>query len=154
MPLRPLFRGPDPVTLTPSPTGFQALVPIVEPLTAGAPPVTPTLVRAVSPNYDTRGGRTRSGHRLTRPGVTLPRPTCVVRWGALTLAQRNTLLDWIHTTLLPGVQAMTVEVDGPGAATGPGGSSSAVKLRALAPPTDTHVGKGCWTVELSCEEVW
>ena len=119
--LRPWTVGPDPVTPTAGVDGLAMLVPVAEPVSVGACPVRPTLVKQMMVGFGVREARTVSGHTRTRPVYTRQRPEFQVGWSSLTLAQRNTVYTWWMSTLRGTLLAFSLDVDGEG--------NGAVKVR-------------------------
>jgi len=106
-------RGTDPVDGVSS---FHTLMDISEPVSIGAPPVTPTLVRRASarPVIAHRAARARSGHLCVHPMSTALRATFTVEWGALSGSDEQLLWGWIDEDLLGQRSAFTLDVDGDG----------------------------------------
>lgn len=104
-------RGVDPVDGVSS---FHTVVDISEPVSIGAPPVTPTLVRraSVRPVIAHRTARARSGHLCVHPMSTALRAMFTVEWGALNGADEQLLWGWIDEDLLGQRSAFTLDVDG------------------------------------------
>ncbi|MFZ2875480.1 MAG: hypothetical protein WAZ94_13485 [Phycisphaerales bacterium] len=133
--------------------GFQPLVPIDEPLSVGAPPVTPALVAAMNYTDPTHRTAVRSGWVRTRPAGGSPRPTFRVSWRGLSKTERDSLLDWFAGTVRWTLLAFDVEVDGPG--------TGAVRVRAVVTPVDRLVARagdgdtdGVYEIDVDVEEVW
>lgn len=150
VPILPWFSGPEPTTLTPGsgsgPTLWYPLIPTAEPASAGAPPIRPNLTAGLARGHPSRKVAVRAGYDALGPIDTAPRPTCRVTWGPLSKANRNTLLEWLRDDVVDGQFAMTIEVDGPG--------EGSVKLRPIAEPVDTHIGRQVYRIEVDCEEVF
>ena len=113
------------------------LVPPVEMLSAGFPPVPPAFVTKVQTSSGVRRVATASGHAVTSAlATTRGRSQFDVGWGLLTADRRDALIAFLRDEVVldvdggsqGSVYAMTVEVDGPG-------TDSAAKLRIAAVPT-------------------
>lgn len=109
----PFTTGPERRPAVPGECDLAFLIPDVEPLTVGEPPLVPVLVEAMEIRYRRRDRRTRSGQRVLVPTSTKLRPRFRVRWGPLTLAEREILRAWFRDELQGGRYAMTLRVDGP-----------------------------------------
>jgi hypothetical protein len=107
-----------PVQATPGPVagefGFTPFVSLAGPISQGAPPVTPSLVRQVTSSARRREMRTAGGDLCVRPLTKdASEPLSVrVEWGNLTNAQRVTLVDWMRDVIFGGRYAFTVKLDG------------------------------------------
>ncbi len=138
-----------------------AIAPLAEPLSAGAPPVTPALVEQASlaRPEGLRSVRAGSGQLITAALATAGRARFSVRWGSLTEAEADSLRDFFELELLAGggdgaVLAFEIEPDGPG------GGVGTVKVRALGPlrlSLRANVSGGAGVVyegaEVECERV-
>jgi hypothetical protein len=107
---------------------FRALVPVAEPISAGAPPVLPSLVDRIQAVWPVSRRRTRSGWLITAPTATRPRPRFTLTWPGLTQEEADALLEFLEVDVGRTRFAMTVQVDGPLA-----GSAGAITVRPLAP---------------------
>jgi len=70
----------------------------------------------------------------------------VVRWGGLTMAQRDTLIAWLNVTVGVRLNSFDFAIDGPG--------SAFVVVRPVKRFEDRWEAKTSYTVEVECEEVF
>jgi hypothetical protein len=168
--LGPFKTGQEPLTPVPGEDGLVLLVPVDEPLSAGAPPVAPDLVQGVEPGWDDLvvQRRVRSGEMVSFPVATAPRPRWRISWTTLVASERAALVAFLRDEVASdgtagGVQGFTVYPDGEGSA-----GAASVTVRPLAGETERLVvrasgghggdasGAGGITdvLELLCEEVF
>jgi hypothetical protein len=136
-------------------------VPIDEPLSAGAPPVAPDLVRRITlPQDGVAGGRVRSGELITWATATGSRPRYRVVWTHLTQSQRDLLQAFIVQDLEGRRYAMDVQIDGLVY-----GGVGVAPLRPLEPVREEFRGvrrrpggaagdfEGVYSLEVECEQL-
>lgn len=109
--LRDFETGSDPVTLVAGEDDLELLVPLSEPLSVGAPPVRPSLVRRIEIPGGASIRRSVGGHPKVRDREGASRPQYEISWGALTQAEHDTLRDWLDNTLNLTEFAFEVNLD-------------------------------------------
>lgn len=115
--------------------GLSLLVPAVEPLSAGLIPVRPTLITSVTRPYPQRSIRCGTGHPITMPLQTKPRPLYSLHWIGIPRPDRDTLLTFFREELEGIKFGFDVETDGPDV------PASLLTLRFLIDPTVTWKAK-------------
>jgi hypothetical protein len=130
------------------------LVPVDEPLSVGAPPVTPSLVSDLS--FDAEGlvrvmgdsAGYLTGAPLDIGGIA--RPLFRVEWDGELLSDRNLVIEFLRG-LEVGTQvghernAFDIELDGPG--------SGITKVRPVEPFLDEQMGMKAYRISVLCEQV-
>ena len=147
----PWKAGPDPATPTDGVDGLTLLLPVSEPVSVGAPPVRPDLVRTFAPGWESPiAKRTVSGHIVTRPACTAQRPTYRVAWTAIGQEDRDALLAWWTGTLGGTELSWNLEPDG--------ADNGVVKVRFTSAMRETHVTRRravhVYTLEGDVEETF
>lgn len=145
------LESPGGVTITPGVDGFAALVPLAEPLSAGAPPVRPALLDGVMagmrPARITADG---AGYTGTAALATHRRPRLTVRWSGLTGAERVLLEGFFRADVGGTLASFDLEPDGEDAA-------DVVQVRPLAVIEFQSLGRGpdgvLWSASVECEQV-
>lgn len=101
-----------------SSTGQDFLVPITEPQTSGAPPVTPDLVGYAAVGRAVRRLRAASGQLVLSPLTTSRREVYRVGWSHINRAQEQQLREFFGKDgTSGGLFAFDLEPDGPGSGT-------------------------------------
>lgn len=140
------------VEITAGEDDLALLIPSVEPLSVGFPPVRPKLVAEISFDAGTRIVEDSAGYVTGMPldvsGAY--RPRFKVQWVGLTLAERNQVRAFlgngdIASCVCHTRNAFDVELDGPG--------SGATKLRPVEAFRDVWEGKPAYGIEVLCEQV-
>jgi len=145
--LQPLFTGSQAVSVPSDGTsGFYRLTPSGEPASVGAAPIAPSLGDGVDLSWPTRFVTGASNHVTACPIDVAQRGRCVVRWGGLTMAQRDTLIAWLNVTVGVRLNSFDFAIDGPG--------SAFVVVRPVKRFEDRWEAKTSYTVEVECEEVF
>lgn len=145
---RPWRAAPSSVaTPVPGAGGFQALVPLTEGVSTGAPPVAPSFVEAATRSFPRRLVRGRSGWAQSSP---LPggRLTGVVRWVGLDRAQRDALIEWLDQDVRGRLLVWDLEIDS-GEADGIG----VLPVRLTEEPVVTEVERRIYVIEARWEQV-
>ncbi|MGH7132694.1 MAG: hypothetical protein ACREJO_12180 [Phycisphaerales bacterium] len=98
---------------------FVAMVPLVEVLSAGDPPVAPTLVQRLTPGvWSRRVVRSSAGYTHTAALDRAGRSRWVVGWPTLTRGERDALVAFFRDEVVVGEGGgqfgFTIEPDGPG----------------------------------------
>lgn len=118
----------------PTAANVFAMVPLGEPASVGEPPIAPDLVSSISVTYPAATLRVASGQAVARATDTRARARFSLAWTHLTLAQRQTLRDWLINTVQHGRLAFNVRPDGTG--------SSAVRVRMVSAMSESMVDSG------------
>lgn len=161
--LKDWISGPHVLVPTPgagADADLVALVLIAEPLSAGPPPVKPSLVKRMAAPWRVGRAMVGSGQRRTMAMETEPRTAgWNLRWASLTQTERDLLVAFLREDLNGTRFGMDIEVDGAGE------TASLVVLRPIGMWNETLVGprkngtvggvwKAVYTVELVAEELF
>lgn len=115
--------------------GMSLLVPADEPLSAGLIPVRPSLVTSVVRPYPQRMIRCSTGHPITAPLATKPRPLYSLQWVGINRDERDALLVFFRDKLEGIRYGFDLETDGQDV------PASLLTLRFTSDPTLTWAGK-------------
>lgn len=143
--LAPWTTGPNTITPTAGEGGLAILIPIAEPLSVGAPPLAPVLVRRLAVGYPVRRVQVRSGEIAALALDTKPRPRFSVLWDGLEKSDRDLLLAWIKGDLEGTRFAFDLAVDG---------TEEVVTVRPVADALDEWRNKAAYAVSMDVEEVF
>lgn len=141
-----------PAQATPGPVagefGFTPFVSLAGPISQGAPPVVPSLVRQVTSGARRREVRTSSGDLCVRPLTKdASEPLSVrVEWGNLTDSQRSDLVSWLRDVVWGGRFGFDVRLDG-------ASSGTSITVRPVNDWEAVLDGLRREVVGLMCEEV-
>lgn len=145
------MAGTDPITPTDGEDGFTALCPVAEPVSVGAPPLTPGLVGDITLGQNVIEKRVVAGYTLSRPRALVQRRRMNVAWTNITGSQRNTMLAWIVGDLRGTLNAFSLAIDGAG--------ESSIKVRFTDQGvSESHIDQGggvhVYTISGEVEEVY
>lgn len=126
---------------------FAALVPVAEPLSAGEPPVTPSLIVAASKQYAARMMRSVAGYSHSAALGTDARAMVNVQWDELDAGGLGDVLEWLKSVTGgdAGAAAMSVKPDGP--------EGDAIVVRPVADPVTVQRARDVFSVSVACEVV-
>lgn len=150
-------ESPGTVFITPGVDGFAALVSLVEPISAGLPPVRPAMVEGLDLGIrPSRIAPDACGYTGTAPLATSRRPTLTVNWRGLSDAERRSLEAFFADGVAGvGGSAFAFDVEIDGEAAGVGGD--VVQVRPLAPIVFVPQGRGRagvqWSASVGCEQI-